>query len=235
MLNCFSLPVSNKTLHKLCTACQLGKSSKLTLSISPFKSKHVLDLIYSDVWGPAPCLSSGGHRYFVLFVDDYSRYMWVYPMARKSDMFILFKQFITMVERQFSSKVKTVQTDWGGEYRNLSNYFSTMGIVHRLSCPHTHEQNGYVERRNRHVVETGLTLLAQGNVPHRFWHYAFDTAVFLINRMPSRVSQSVSPYEHLFKKQPDYYFLKVFGVNVSRSFDFTMLTNSIFALHRVFS
>lgn len=131
-------------------------------------------------------------------------------MTRKFDVFEIFKQIISMVERQFNSKVKNVKIDWRGEYRKLSSYFTTMGIVHRLSYPHTHEQNGFVERHNKHV-ETGFTLLAQGNVPHYYWHYAFDTVVFIINRMLSRVFQPIFPYEHLLQKQPDYLFLKLFG------------------------
>lgn len=116
-----------------------------------------------------------------------------------------------MVERQFSMKLKQVQTDWGGEFRNLNKFFSSLGIQHRLSCPHTHEQNGFVERRNRHVVVTGLALLAQAQVPQRFWLYAFDTAVYLINRMPSRNSSKKSSFEFLYQRTPDYSFLRVFG------------------------
>ncbi|GJU99550.1 putative RNA-directed DNA polymerase [Tanacetum coccineum] len=101
--------------------------------------------------------------------------------------------------------------DWGGEFRNLSTFFTSLGILHRLSCPHTSEQNGLVERRHRHVVETGLTLLSQSAVPTKFWHFAYDTAVYLINRMPSRNSSNTSPFEHIFKRKPDFSFLKVFG------------------------
>nr|GEV05502.1 retrovirus-related Pol polyprotein from transposon TNT 1-94 [Tanacetum cinerariifolium] len=107
--------------------------------------------------------------------------------------------------------VKNVQTDWGGEFRNLASFFSSLGIIHRRSCPHTSEQNDFVERRNRHVVETGLTLLAQACVPQRFWHYAFDTPVYLINRMPSSTSTNKSSFEHIFKRSPNYSFLRVFG------------------------
>ncbi|GJV06742.1 putative RNA-directed DNA polymerase [Tanacetum coccineum] len=116
-----------------------------------------------------------------------------------------------MVECQFTTKLKNVQTDWGGEFRNLASFFSSLGIIHRRSCPHTSEQNGFVERRNRHVVEISLTLLAQTCVPQRFWHYAFDTNVYLINHMPSRTSTNKSPFEHIFKRSLDYYFLRVFG------------------------
>ncbi|CAH1438446.1 unnamed protein product [Lactuca virosa] len=137
--------------------------------------------------------------------------MWIFPLKSKSDVFSTFQQFLLTVERQFQTKLKSVQTDWGGEFRNLSKFFSSLGITHRLSCPHTSEQNGVVERRHRHVVETGLTLLAQSGVPQRFWHYAFDTAVYLINRMPSRTNSNISPFEHVFKHKPDFSFLRVFG------------------------
>ncbi|KAM0001405.1 putative RNA-directed DNA polymerase [Helianthus debilis subsp. tardiflorus] len=207
----FSLPVSNKLFPTICSACQQGKSSKLSLNNSNFHSNNILDLVYCDVWGPAPSLSFDGHRFFMLCVDHHTRYMWFYPLANKSDVYLTFKSFVTLAERQFHTKLKNVQTDWGGEFRNLAPFFSSLGINHRRSCPHTSEQNGIVERRHRHVVETGLTLLAQSNTPRRFWSFAFETAVYLINRLPSRTCSNKSPFELIFKRSPDYSFLRVFG------------------------
>lgn len=57
-----------------------------------------------------------------------------------------------------------VQSDWGGEYRKLFTFPTHKGIVHQLSCPHTREQNGTVERKHRHIVEMGLTLLAHASL-----------------------------------------------------------------------
>jgi hypothetical protein len=91
------------------------------------------------------------------------------------------------------------------------HFFTSLGILHRRSCPQTSEQNNFIERRHRHVVETGVTLLAQSHLPRRFWHYAFETAVYLINRLPSRVSSNKSPFQQLFNRRPDYSFLRVFG------------------------
>ena len=104
---------------------------------------------------PAPVLSSDGHRYFLLCVDHHSRYIWFFPMSQKYDVLPIFQNFITMVERQFSTKLKRVQSDWGGEFRSLSPLLTRLGIIHQRSCPHTSAQNGFVERRHRHVVETG--------------------------------------------------------------------------------
>ncbi|KAJ0733108.1 putative RNA-directed DNA polymerase [Helianthus annuus] len=206
----FSLPVSDKLCSSLCTSCQLGKMSKLTLPISSFRSKNILDLVYCDVWGHTTT-SFDGYRYFLLCVDHHTRYMWYFPLMQKSDVFTTFTNFVRLVERQFNTKLKSVQTDWGGELRNLTQFFTSNGILHRRSCPHTSEQNGIVERRHRHVVETGLTLLAQSKLPQTFWSFAFQTAVYLINRLPSRLSSNKSPYQLVFQRPPDYSFLRVFG------------------------
>ena len=80
-----------------------------------------------------------------------------------------------------------------------------------MSCPHTHQQNGVAERKHRHIVETGLALLAHASVPFRFWSDAFSTACFLINRLPTRLRQMKTPLELLLNEVPDYTFLKVFG------------------------
>jgi histone deacetylase 1/2 len=113
-------------------------------------------------------LSSDGFRYFFIFVDAHTKFIWFYLMVAKSNVFHIFHQFQTLVERQFSLKIKSVQTDWGGEYRKLNTYFKKIGIHHRVICPHTHEQNSMVERRHRHIVETGLTLLGQCHAPLKY-------------------------------------------------------------------
>lgn len=100
----------------------------------------------------------------------------------------------------------------GGEYRKLNYFFERQGIIHRLACPHTHEQNGLVERRNRHILETGLALLAYFSVPLNYWQYALDRAIYLINCMPTKVlDHHSSPFQLLFNKIPQYLNLKVFG------------------------
>ena len=100
-------------------------------------------------------------HYFVIFIDAHTKYIWYYPLVAKSDVFSIFQRFQLLVEHQFSHKIKFVQTDWGGEYRKLNIFFQTIGIHHRLICPHTYKQNDSVERRHRYIVETGLTLLGQ--------------------------------------------------------------------------
>jgi hypothetical protein len=80
-----------------------------------------------------------------------------------------------------------------------------------LSCPHTHQQNGLVERKHRHIVDIGLSLLAQAQMPPRFWDEAFHIACFLINRMPRRTISQDTPLHKLLSTQPDYTKMCVFG------------------------
>lgn len=144
-------------------------------------------------------------------IDAYSRFTWIYLLKRKSDVFDAFLQFQRHVERLLKEKIVYVQSDWGGEYRNLSSFFQKHGIAHRVACPHTHQQNGVAERKHRHIVETGITFLARASVPFRFWSDAFVTTCFLINRLPTRLLNMKTPVELLFHEPPDYTFLKVFG------------------------
>jgi hypothetical protein len=97
------------------------------------------------------------------------------------------------------------------EFRPLQTSLTTMGVSYRLSCPYTHHQMRSVERKHRHIVETGLTLLATFCAPISFWDLAFETAVYLINRLPSKVTKQKSPFAKLLQISPDYKLLKIFG------------------------
>ena len=67
---------------------------------------------------------------------------------RKSNVYDIFVKFQSYVERFFNTKIKCVQSNWEGEYRSLHKYFQQNGITHKLSCPHTHQQNGAIERKH---------------------------------------------------------------------------------------
>jgi histone deacetylase 1/2 len=104
-----------------------------------------------------------------------------------------------------------MQTDWGGEYEKLNFFFQQLGISHRVSCPHAHQQNRAAERKHRHIVDVGLSLLANASMPLKFWDEAFLTATYLINILPTKVIYYHTPIELLLKSTPDYKSLRVFG------------------------
>ena len=155
-------------------------------------------------------MSTSGNKFYVSFLDHYSKYTWLYPIPQKSDVYKVFCSFQKLVERQFNCKIKSVQTDWGGEYRSLHKYFENIGIQHRVSCPHTSQQNGSIERKHRHIVETGLSLLSHSSVPLSFWDHAFMMATYLINRLPTS-PLNTTPLHKLFARDPDFSLMRVFG------------------------
>lgn len=123
----------------------------------------------------------------------------------------MFVQFRKMIKTQFNCNIKSLQSDWGGEFHNVSTFLQHHGIHHRVSCPYPQEQNGAVERRNRIIIEKGLSLLAQSSLPQIFWEHAFKTATYLHNRTITPLLSYQSPYQKLYHKSPDYCFLITFG------------------------
>ncbi|KZV57610.1 hypothetical protein F511_03070 [Dorcoceras hygrometricum] len=210
---------SNK-LQFMCDSCQLAKLSKLPFSISENSSSSSFIKIHCDLWGPAPVLSLEKFRYYACIVDDFSRYTWFIPLKKKSDFVDAFFAFEKYVARQFDKKIKIFHSDGGGEFINarLSSHFQAEGIVHQISCPHTPEQSGMVERRHRIIRELGMSMLFHCGAPLYLWVEAFATAVFLINRLPSTSLDTDTPFFKLHKVHTNYSFLRVFG---SRCFPYT--------------
>jgi histone deacetylase 1/2 len=115
----------------VCDSCLRAKSHQLPYPKSTSVSNKPLELIFSDVWGLAP-VSIGRHTYYVSFIDDFSKYTWIYLIKNKSDIFQVFRDFQQLVERKFDKKIISVQSDWGGEYEKLHSFFQRIGISHRF-------------------------------------------------------------------------------------------------------
>jgi hypothetical protein len=196
----------------LCLPCQVAKSRQLPFLHSQHVTTSPLELLHSDIWC-SPVSSLSGCNYYVVFVDDFSRYSWFFPLIHKSEVLGCFIKLKCLLENQFSSKIMKLQTDGGGEYTShaFTNFLSNHGIFHRISCPHTSQQHGIAERKHRHIVETGPTLLAQSHLPSKFWVETFSTAVYLINGLPTPTLIFQTPYHKLFHSHPNYTFIKVFG------------------------
>lgn len=127
-----------------CEGCVEGK-----MQHKPFKpvthqqSKKNLELVYSDVCGPLQVESIGGSRYFVTFIDDFSRCVSVHFIKRKAEVFEKFKLFEAMVTRECGEPIKKLRTDNGGEYTSneFQTYLKSKGIEHQLTVPHSPQQN----------------------------------------------------------------------------------------------
>lgn len=196
---------------EFCSPCCVGKTHRLPSHSSTAVYNSPFELIYCDLWGPAPVVSSTGFNYYISFIDANTRFTWLYLLKNNSEALQTFLTFKNMVELQFQTKIKAIQMDWGGEFRSFPKVLQEFGIIHRVICPHTHHQNGVVERKHRHIVESGLTLLSHASLPLKFWDHAFLTAVYLLNKLPSASLNKEVPFTKLFQQNPDNGFLKVFG------------------------
>ncbi|GJU18613.1 ribonuclease H-like domain-containing protein [Tanacetum coccineum] len=203
---------NNKKPHVLCHACQLGRHVRLPFVSSNIVITSSFDIVHSDVWtSPIPSLL--GFKYYVLFLDHCSRFVWVYPLLNKYDVWSKFVLFRTYVRTQFKCEIRSFLCDHGGEFdnRNLHKLFSKNGIQFCFSCPKTSQQNGKFERMVRTINNLIRTLLFQANLPPTFWVEALNMATHLLNILPSTVITNEIPYTRLFGKQPDYSLLRTFG------------------------
>ena len=99
----------HKNKLRSCNACNVAKSHKLPFSLSNFQAKEPLELICSDLWGPAPIESVDGCRYYVLFFDHYIKYSWIYFIKFKSEVLSVFIKFRHLVESFFNRSIKSFQ------------------------------------------------------------------------------------------------------------------------------
>ena len=114
-----SLLDSASTKNFDCVSCQLGKQLALPFNTSESMSTDIFDLIHSNVWGPFSVSSIGGSRYFVVFVDDYSRHNWIFHMKHRSELFQAYSNFAKMVETQFYKCIKIFRCDNALEYTQM--------------------------------------------------------------------------------------------------------------------
>ncbi|KAJ7972159.1 Retrovirus-related Pol polyprotein from transposon TNT 1-94 [Quillaja saponaria] len=138
----------------LCDACEFAKH-KRAYPLLNNKSTTPFALIHSDVWCPSRVVSLSGYKWFVTFIDCFSRTTWVYLLRAKNEVFTCFQMFHKLVCTQFDGKVKILRSDNGTEYTegNFQKYLRDHGIMHQTSCVDTSAHNGTAERKNRHLLE----------------------------------------------------------------------------------
>lgn len=195
-----------------CEPCLQGKMTKLPFKGKGERNKRVLDLIHTDVCGPLNHNARGGYIYFITFTDDFSRYGYIYLMKHKSESFEKFKEFRNEVENQQGNTIKSLRSDRGGEYLSdeFKVYLKDNGITSQLSAPGTPQHNGVAERRNRTLLDMVRSMMSMSNLPISFWGYALETAIYLLNRVPTK-SLLKTPYEAWTNKKPSVRHLKIWG------------------------
>lgn len=199
-----------------CEICEKGKMSRTPFPKKSERKTELLEIIHSDVCGPMRTESNGKAKYFVEFIDDYSRWCVVKFLQRKSEVFEETKQFIAAVENMKDRRVKIFQSDNGTEYtsKSFTDYLKSKGISRRLTVPYNPEQNGIAERKNRTLLDMARCLLIQSELSSTFWAEAVNTANYIRNRCPTKSLNGRTPYELWTGETPDISNLKEFGSRV---------------------
>lgn len=207
---------SDINTNKNCETCVMGKCHRLPFKASEAYTKEVLELVHSDLCGPIEINSLAGSRYMLTFLDDFSHKTFIYFQKTKDEAFENFKTFKKLVENQTGKTIKTLRTDNGGEYVSAAFecFLKDSGIIHQLTVPYTAEQNGKAERLNRTIVEKLRCMLIDSELPNSFWAEAANTAVYLINRSPTKCLNEKTPEEVWSGRKPKLEGLRIFGCKV---------------------
>ncbi|GJZ22768.1 zinc finger, CCHC-type containing protein [Tanacetum coccineum] len=203
-----------KQTKQICDVCLIGKQNRVP---SPKKVKtrstSPLDLVYGDLCGPITPPTPSGKKYIFLLVDDYSRYMWVYFLSTKDQVFDTFKEYKSTVEKELRTTLRMLRTDRGGEFTSneFTQYCKENGIARQLTAPYSPQQNGVVERRNRTIMSTTRCMMKATNMPQDFWAEAVRHAIYILNSVPTKALEDITPYEAIKNRKPNLENLKVFG------------------------
>jgi len=155
---------------KVCEACQLGKQVRHPfLAQTTHVSSKPLEMIHSYVW-TTKTKSIGRCKYYVNFIDDHTKKVWVSFMKHKGEVFQHFLNFKAMVEKEKGVNIKCLRSDGGGEYfsNEFSKYLKEHRIQRKYSCSYSPKQNGVDERKNRHIAEITRAMLNEKNLPNYF-------------------------------------------------------------------
>ncbi|CAH2090566.1 unnamed protein product [Euphydryas editha] len=205
--------------NTLCEACISGKQSRLPFNKTKNKNyvNRPLFIVHTDVCGPITPSTLNNKNYFVLFVDQFTHYCVTYLITYKSDVFSVFKDFVTKSEAKFNYKLVNLYSDNGREYlsTDMKNYCIERGITYHLTVPRTPQQNGVSERMVRTITEKARSMLNGAKLEKVFWGDAVLTAVYLINITPTKaLKEFPTPFELWHNRKPTIKYLKVFGSTV---------------------
>ena len=206
------IPEFSNTSFDKCEVCVEAKHPKKAFNKIGNRSSTLLELIHSDLGDFKNTMSRGGKRYYITFVDDFSRFTKLYLLSSKDEAEEKFLIYKAEVENQLNKNIKRLRTDRGGEYdgASLKKFCELNGIIHEVTAPYTPEQNGVAERKNRTLKDMMNAMLISSGMPSNMWGEAILYACYVLNRVPHKKSDK-TPYELWKGFAPNLSYLKVWG------------------------
>ncbi|CAI7824766.1 unnamed protein product, partial [Closterium sp. NIES-54] len=196
-----SLPPLPQGPGPTCVPCVEGRQRAAPHSSQFPPTEAPLQTLHMDVWSPARVSGQGHERYFLLVVDDYSRYTSVFPLRSKGDVTAVLIDWIRAVRLQLRQSfgsdfpVLRLHSDRGGEFSSglLGAYCRAQGIRQTFTLPDSPQQNGIAERRIGMVMDVARTSMMHAAAPHFLWPFAVRYAAHQINLHPRVSRPETSP------------------------------------------
>ncbi|KAK8914559.1 hypothetical protein KSP39_PZI024198 [Platanthera zijinensis] len=197
-----------------CGHCVIGKKTRVFIGTAVHNTKGILNYFHTDVCGPTKTKSFIRRQYFVSFIDDYSKYVWVYTMKSKNEVLEIFVIWKKWIENQTDKEIRYIRSDNEDEYTSKAflQEYQRSDIEHHFTVRETPQQNGVSERMNRTLVEKVRCMLSNAELGRIFWAETIDYACHLMNRFLFAVIGKKTPKEMwLGHPARDYVHIKVFG------------------------
>lgn len=208
----------DETDSQLCRICALANIKRLPFpKVSYTRAERPLVRVHTDICGKLP-RGYGGYFYFILFIDDYSRWIGIWFLKQKSDALSAFKEYKAAVEKFHGLQITFLRIDNApdlveGQFRD---YCSDAGITYEKAVPDAHQQNGVAERQNWTVASMTRAMLLDADLSDYFWPLAALSAVHIKNRVPHKaLPPKKTPFEVWFGTKPDLSHLRPFGSKVT--------------------
>lgn len=209
----YGLPETDFT-DKIFEKCILGKHARNSFQKkAEYRASSILELVHTDICGPITPESFNDKRYFITFIDDYSRKIWVYFLKKKSKAINVFKKFKVMVEKTIGKFIRALWSDRGGEYNSVDfiNYCEQQGVKRFLIAPYSPQQNGVADRKNQNILDIVRSMLKSKKMLKEFWAEAVQCSIYVQNRSLHVKLEDKTLQEAWSGQKPTVSHLKIFG------------------------
>ena len=203
-----SLGEANMEKCEICAETKITKKSCKSVT----RESELLSLVHSDLGDLKHTMTRGGKNFYVIFVDDHSRFTKVYLLRTKDEVLEMFMKYKNEVENQKNKMIKRLRTDRGGEYKfnSFKEFCEQNGIIHEANPPYSPESNRIVERKNRTLKEMMNAMLVSSGLSSNMWGEAILSACHIQNKVPHK-KIGKTPYELWKRRKPNLEYLKVWG------------------------
>ncbi|KAJ8706101.1 hypothetical protein PYW07_010878 [Mythimna separata] len=210
------IPKEIESEYMKCAICIENKMHNLSFKNNRRRAEDILEIVHTDVNGPHNTTGYGGEKYFVTFIDDYSKLAKVYCIKAKDQVADCFMEYVNAVQNLTGKMIKELRCDNGREYMNnkMYSFAREKGIMIKACPPYVHELNGTAERYNRTIMDMARCLLAEAKVNRCYWPEVIKAAAYLKNRSLANTIVRKTPYEIFFNKKPSLKELKLYGSRV---------------------